>query len=474
MKSLKQLTFLLALLAVLSCGAVESALAQDKEDAPGGADCSVPKDYGMTVPLWSYKVKSDRGDKGMYGGEDGSVVVGKACPFDKQQNQTPTTVMTHRVWVTVTIDEGGTKTVFDPLETNSCATDADNKPHSVFEIVARSPLFRDYGKAEGYTNLGNDNVLQGISDEKTQYGDFSQRANFWTVIDDASGTPGGSSAYRVKLDPIDDILESIEVTNGDGKTRLFKQDCQKKRSGWILERTWKANLQTLWTDLVNNKNVKPTDFTIFLVDTVQLCPNPDTAGQWEPSRTACIPGYHSSQTSGNGDNKITRTFAFADFDSVLRDDKGKMSIDGDVSTLSHEIGEWMNNPIVGGDDGDWFKKGSKSGNPTPKWWGGQVPWGECQSNMEVGDPLSQPTIDAKKKVVFTPKPWTIKIKKPAQPFNYEYHLQELAYFSWFFAKPSVGAGEIRRAAPHWFSNHGTFMTEAAEPPNDCKDAGVGK
>ena len=73
-------------------------------------------------------------------------------------------------------------------------------------------------------------------------------------------------------------------------------------------------------------------------------------------------------------------------------------------------------------------------NPTAPWGHiGQV--SGCQNNLEVGDPLSG--------TVF---------KVPFNGFNY--HLQELAFFSWFFRQsPSIGING-------WFSNGGTFTTPA--------------
>jgi hypothetical protein len=69
-------------------------------------------------------------------------------------------------------------------------------------------------------------------------------------------------------------------------------------------------------------------------------------------------------------------------------------------------------------------------NATPAWGKvGQVVG--CQGNLEVGDPLSGTLYP-----------------------SYTYHLQELAFFSWFFRQPSpFGAG-----GP--FSNNGTFTSDA--------------
>ena len=77
-------------------------------------------------------------------------------------------------------------------------------------------------------------------------------------------------------------------------------------------------------------------------------------------------------------------------------------------------------------------------NPTPAWGHtGQV--SGCQNNLEVGDPLTGTTIS------------------PIVGGNgFTYHLQELAFYSWFYGAPSVGIHG-------WFSDNATFMTDAGPP-----------
>ncbi len=73
-------------------------------------------------------------------------------------------------------------------------------------------------------------------------------------------------------------------------------------------------------------------------------------------------------------------------------------------------------------------------------WGniGQV--SGCQGNLEVGDPRTGTNFPA------------------ATANGFTYHLQELAFFSWFFHQsPSWGAGGK-------YSNNGTFTTLAANCP----------
>jgi hypothetical protein len=79
---------------------------------------------------------------------------------------------------------------------------------------------------------------------------------------------------------------------------------------------------------------------------------------------------------------------------------------------------------------------TNTANPVPPWGHiGQQPG--CQNNLEVGDPLSG---------TLAPP-----IFNPANGFTY--HMQELAFFSWFYGAPSVGVNE-------WFSDNGTFLQDA--------------
>ena len=98
----------------------------------------------------------------------------------------------------------------------------------------------------------------------------------------------------------------------------------------------------------------------------------------------------------------------------------------DTNGLSHEIAEWMNDPF--------------GTNPIPTWENPGYPF-PCadNNNLEVGDPLQG--------VAFPPV---------TMPNGFTYHLQELAFFSWFYGAPSIGVNG-------WFCNNGTFLTDAGPP-----------
>src|SRR5205807_9210043 len=126
----------------------------------------------------------------------------------------------------------------------------------------------------------------------------------------------------------------------------------------------------------------------------------------------CYLGYHSAFNTPSG----IQTYAVSIYDNTRAFGSGN----SDISALSHEVGEWMDDPYVN--------------NPTPSWGNiGQV--SGCQGNLEVGDPLSGTLFPA----------------VTMGSNHYTYHLQELAFFSWFYnsqTDPSIGAGGK-------FSNKGT-------------------
>ncbi|MGE5110502.1 MAG: hypothetical protein ACM3JB_06580 [Acidobacteriaceae bacterium] len=152
--------------------------------------------------------------------------------------------------------------------------------------------------------------------------------------------------------------------------------------------------------------ISPNSFVIFLFYNAAM-----SNGNPTDLSTCCILGYHSVTGS--------KTYAVAEFEGR---NQTLFSGVADVSTLSHEIGEWMNDLL--------------GNNLTPLWGNvGQV--SGCQGNYEVGDPLSGSLMAG------------VKMSN-----GFTYHLQELAFFSWFFRlSPSGGVNG-------WYSNKGTFTSNA--------------
>jgi hypothetical protein len=175
--------------------------------------------------------------------------------------------------------------------------------------------------------------------------------------------------------------------------------------GLLYVNWFQTYLETTLIPSLAGQGVGPTNFVIFLMNDVVM------SGDSPPDLSnCCIIGYHGAF------GLPTQTYSPTDFDTT-----GIFTGLNDTSVFGHEVGEWMDDPL--------------GTNPTPLWGHiGQV--SGCQDNLEVGDPLSGTLFPAVK-----------------MPNGTTYNLQELAFFSWFFSTPSIGAGGK-------FSNHGTFTSDA--------------
>jgi hypothetical protein len=117
----------------------------------------------------------------------------------------------------------------------------------------------------------------------------------------------------------------------------------------------------------------------------------------------CVLGYHSAETPLAGHD--TQTYGFAAWDAT-----NLFPGSEDVSVLAHELGEWLDDPYVD--------------NLVPPWGNVGQFQGACSAFLEVGDPLTGTNVP----------PVT------NAGSGYVYHMQELAFFSWFYRQnPSIGA-----------------------------------
>ena len=236
----------------------------------------------------------------------------------------------------------------------------------------------------------------------TQCIDAFQRAEFWKVIN--------RSTYHMKLSPITTlapVVVHVPAASGLSIPASFFGLCGK--FGLVDISFFDALLDNLVIPSLASKGVNPGTFPIFMLYNVAL-----TAGDpRDLLHNCCIGGYHSFSVN-------FQTYSPALFDTTGFFGPGAEN----TSILAHEVGEWTNDP---------------SGfNPTPPWGHtGQV--GGCQGNLEVGDPLTG-----------------TNIPQVTMPNGFTYNLQELAFFSWFFGAPTIGLNG-------WFSDNGTFLTDAGPP-----------
>jgi hypothetical protein len=334
---------------------------------------------GSTVPMFSYSITATK---------DNSTRTGLMVGTSPYANPlTSATIPAVIVPLEMTIG----KTRFDPTTANKC--DAEATAVSRFEA---SPL------DAGVTNL----TFNGVNVGTTQYVNGFRRAEFWNLI-------VGSSAYQNTLSPITIAArESVKVPAEDGA--IFSSKCTELglvSNGWVA-----GYLQnTLIPKLQRKGIIAPTQVVFFLVRNIgQSTSTPPSIN------TCCILGYHTAQ--GNP----LQTYGIMDWDTT-----GLFAPETNGAVSSHEMAEWMDDPL--------------GTNATPAWGGiGQV--SGCQGNLEVGDPLSG-----------TAMPGYVQ-------GGTTFYMQELAFNSWYFnadGVASLGAGGK-------FSGKGTF----GGPSKACPPGGT--
>ncbi|HEX8814996.1 MAG TPA: hypothetical protein VF753_05805 [Terriglobales bacterium] len=228
----------------------------------------------------------------------------------------------------------------------------------------------------------HDFKMNGVDVGKAQYSDAFQRANFWKDVSANGGTYHNKLNYK--------YLPAITIKPGSAHSGLFSLSgaCIDYYGG--IDINWFDSLVTgTIIPSLASKGVGPTNLPIFMLYNT-------TMYDGSPSQ-CCIGGYHGAFGSP------VQTYSPFQFDSVGVFGAGSE----DTAIMAHEVDEWQDDPL--------------GTNPTPPWGNiGQV--SGCQGNLEVGDPLSGTDFP------------NVTLG------GYTYHLQELAFFSWFYGSPSIGAG----------------------------------
>lgn len=232
----------------------------------------------------------------------------------------------------------------------------------------------------------------GTNVGKTQYVDAFQRANFWNFV----GTPAGKN-YHVKLAPISTKpLQTIVVPASRGTS--VAGPCAP--IGEVDINFFDNIAMSLLTSLSIPANTLP----LFL-----------SYNTFWTSNGCCILGYHSTNNAGN------QSYAVAAYS-----DPGIFSVPiQDIHALSHELGEWMDDPLL-------------PVNIVPAWGNvGQV--SGCQNNLETGDPV-------------TGNAFTVTLN------GFTYHPEDLVFYPWFARiQPSTSVNG-------WY----TFLNGFAAPQAVCQ------
>jgi hypothetical protein len=236
----------------------------------------------------------------------------------------------------------------------------------------------------------HDFVINGIDVGKAQYSDAFQRANFWKDVSANGGTYHNKLAYK--------YLPAVTLTPGTAHSALFSISSCITEYGGIEINWFDSYLTGTLIPSLASKGVGPTNLVVFMLY--------NTTMYVTSTSQCCVGGYHGAFGSP------VQTYSPFQFDTAAAFGVGSE----DTDIMAHEVDEWQDDPL--------------GTNPTPAWGKiGQVTG--CQTNLEVGDPLTgtnYPNVTLS---------------------GYTYHLQELAFYSWFYGPPSIGAGAK-------FSDNGTF------------------
>ncbi len=358
------------------------------------------------LPLWTFDILGSRDGNHHLG-----AIVGHSPFKNPQTDRIPTHIVpllirTHRVATaidpkTFQLTTVAGDTVTDPTAPDSACLKAPNNVPAT--LVRQSPIMTPTKFVFGGTDMGT-----------TQYLDAFERASFFKVL--------GSRAddYHVLLDPIR-MHEPVVIDAPANEGLAINDPNFFQAFGFsicaplqLVDINWfDSYVQGTVIPALAEEGIEAGSLPVFLSYEAAW-----PVGDVTNLGNCCAIGYHNS----TGSPIVTQTYSVADFDRTQFFVGPAAGLD--TEPLSHEIGEWMNDPL-----GD---------NLTAPWGHiGQV--GGCQANLEVGDPLTGTDLAPVK-----------------MPNGFSYHLQELAFFSWFYGAPST-------AVHGWFSNNNTFSDKAGNP-----------
>jgi hypothetical protein len=304
--------------------------------------------------------------------------------------------------VPVIVDIGST--TFDPTSADTCITNSLS-PLAAFQ---QSPLLQQVA-FDGGSGAGHASLINGVNIGRVPYPDAFRRAEFW-------GKVAGSNYHTIlKVSATTPwTIKASDVQNmGGGK--VWPTGCA------VLGVLPTSGFQSYISGTVipSIPEITPTTFVFFLLKDVVT-----TSSSTLDCSSFCEIGYHSVQGSPQ------QFYAVGEYDTT----KSYWSSPGieDISIITHEIGEWMDDPLVTNWTPTFGNIGQISG---------------CQSVWEPGDPLTG-----------------VDFPAITMANGVTYHAQELAFWSWFYdaqGTHSVGAGGK-------FSMNGTFQG----PSQPCPPGGT--
>jgi hypothetical protein len=252
-----------------------------------------------------------------------------------------------------------------------------------------------------------------------QFGSLFQRANFWTYAQPKAASPN----YQVTLAQVlsnaeENLKHTIAIGSPKNVTTLpytiegqvLTDDTTSNPTTWcdpiaaIEVNELDDLLQNQIIPALKGSGVAPTTLPIFLLSNVVMYDSNLPAGQ-----QCCILGYHNayfSITTGATAGKI-QTYIVANYDSTGGTKSGVVFTGAfptapDLAALANMIVGWMDNPTTL--------------NSTPPWLGTFSGISGCQSILEVAYPNALAG----------------KLTAITMPSKVVYHVQDLAFKSWFY------------------------------------------
>ena len=251
---------------------------------------------------------------------------GRAYPYTMVGNrpqaggttEIPTEIIPVALFFEGYVDENG-----DPLVLS---------PGPILPRVRSSPNFRNAEYQTGFT----------------QFADAVQRAQFFRT--------GAQDWHTLLGKP--EILHSVTIDVPRGSARVYRNRTTGATYAVVDTSFFLSHLNTI----LQLENLRVDALAIALTANVLLAPKSDI-------KQCCVLGFHTSfDVGGMAQVKFVQTFIWASWM-----DPGILGASvADVTPMSHEISEWMNNPF--------------GSNVVPPW---QPAGGTgCQNNLETADPLA--------------------------------------------------------------------------------------
>jgi hypothetical protein len=334
-------------------------------------DALAASSSGQTIPLASHTFTAAK-DGNTYT----NVFVG-ASPFAATKGTTTVNFLIVPIIVVIG------STTFDPTVPDPCIY-AGLSPLQAFQ---QSPVFSRV-VFDGGDEIGHAATMNGVNVGTGTYPDAFRRAEYWKEL----ANTDYHTAFNVTVAPPYTISASEVQSLGGGN--VLPTLCAEL--GVLNEPNFQNYIQN--TVIPSIPAITPSTFALLLMKDVVT-----TNSAALNCLNGCNIGYHGAFGSP------AQTYAVSEYDTTQKywDNENFVNI----FNLSHQVSEWLDNPLVT--------------NLTPPW-GGIGGEFNCETVEEVGVPLSGTNFSA------------IKMSN-----GLNYNPQELAYWSWFYSAPlttSSGAG----------------------------------